>query len=151
MNGNPLRWVDPWGLATWPGSGSVSSPWGPRTDPNSGAQSFHNGADIRNPLGAPVVASDSGTVQITTGPHGENQIIIHNDDRSTSGYSHVDPSTQNGQHVNEGDPIGNTDVSGDSTGPHVHYTYKSPGSNTREDPMNHLLSENNYPSQSSCQ
>lgn len=145
---DPIGWIDPLGLQTWPGSGQVTSPFGWRTDPYTGERAFHNAADIANPVGDPVVASDSGTVISTTpSPNGANQVIIRNDDGSVSGYAHVNPSVQVGDHVNEGDSIGTTDRSGRSTGGHVHYTYRPAEGQPHENPLDHLPDQNNYPNQ----
>ncbi|MEK6589198.1 MAG: RHS repeat-associated core domain-containing protein [Nitrospinota bacterium] len=146
VGNNPMYWIDPWGLVIWPGSGIVTSPFGNRIDPITNAQSFHNGIDIGNPLGGAVVASDRGNViSITPSPNGANQIIIRNDDGSISGYAHTNPSVQVGQHINEGNVIGNTDLSGRSTGGHVHYTYRPSAGQPYQNPLNHLPTQNNYP------
>ncbi|MBI3595604.1 MAG: peptidoglycan DD-metalloendopeptidase family protein [Nitrospirae bacterium] len=144
---NPVIYFDPTGLTTWPGSGPVTSPFGPRDG------GLHNGVDIANGLGTPVVASDSGIVSpngtgFHAGPHGENQIVINNDGDGTSGYAHVTLTVVPGQHVNEGDVIGFTDNSGNARGNgHVHYTFKScQGCNDYENPVeHHLPKNNNYP------
>ena len=129
--------VDPSGLVTWPGSGVVTSEFGEITATRGNRP--HNGIDISNPLGGKVVASDSGTV-ISTAPssNGTNQVIILNNDGSVSGYAHVSSTLAKGQRVSEGEIVGTTDVSGLSTGPHIHYTYKPNRNSSRIDPRVHL-------------
>jgi RHS repeat-associated protein len=80
---DPINQIDPTGLTTYPAAGPVTSGFGPRTDPLTGTQSFHPGTDMANPWGAPVVASDSGTVISTSpSPTGANQVIVLNNDGS---------------------------------------------------------------------
>jgi RHS repeat-associated protein len=151
VRNNPLLLIDPLGLQTWPGSGPITSPFGPR------GSGFHNGIDVRNPRGGPVPAYRSGTV-ISTDPapcrdprcNGPtNQVLIQHPDGSITGYGHTDPSVHPGQGVQEGQPIGETDMSGRSTGPHVHFTYRpGPNATPRDAPVNplpHLPPTNNYP------
>jgi len=54
---------------------------------------------------------------------GGDQIVIHNDDGSISGYAHTGSISglSVGQHVNEGDIIGQSNGSG-NVKPHLHYT-----------------------------
>jgi RHS repeat-associated protein len=142
---DPINQIDPTGLQTWPGSGRVTSGFGYRVHPITGERRFHNGIDIANPVRAPVLSTEGGTVISTaTGPNGEDQIIIRNDDGSISGYAHTDPSVTVGQHVYEGEPIGVTDLSGLSTGGHVHYTYRSAKGQPHTNPLYHLPKANNY-------
>jgi RHS repeat-associated protein len=158
VGSDPINFTDPLGLQTWPGAGPVTSAFGNRTHPTTGEPDFHNGVDIENLVGGDVLASDSGVVISTTpSPSGANQILVQNNDGSVSGYAHVHPSVQVGQAVKEGDPIGRTDLSGRSTGGHVHYTWRPGGQNTPpQNPLNHLPTQNNYrkppqnPSQKPC-
>lgn len=140
VQNNPVNWTDPWGLASWPANGRVSSPFGPRVHPVTGeVNSFHNGIDITNPVGKSIVASDSGTVvSIKPSPSGANQVIMKNDDGSISGYGHVKPGVVVNQRVSEGACLGTTDLSGRSTGGHVHYTFRPRKGAPHIDPLGHL-------------
>ena len=84
---NPLRWIDPFGLVTWPTGYHVTiSPFGPRP------RGPHSGQDIRNRLGMPVYTSDSGTVIKVWYDQkwgGGNSILIWGDDGSNYGYAHT--------------------------------------------------------------
>jgi len=140
---DPINRTDPFGLQTWPGRGRVTSSFGYRTNPIPG---FHYGIDIENPVGGSVVASHSGVViAVNTSPTGANQILIRHEDGSISGYAHVTASVKVGQQVSEGEMIGMTDLSGRSTGGHVHYTYRPAEGQSRIDPLTILPKENNYP------
>ena len=141
VDNGPIVWIDPWGLTGFPVGGpiSISSPFGYRIHPITGQSQFHNGVDIPNPVGATVYATDPGTVISTrTSPSGGTQVIIQNNNGSISGYAHVDPSVQVGQQVNQGDPIGATNLTGLSTGGHVHYTYRPGANQPRVNPLLHL-------------
>lgn len=119
-------------------SGEVSSKFGKRVDPITGvAGAEHKGIDIRNPDGVGVVASESGTVSsIKPGTkHGENQVKILNRDGTESICAHTKPSVNVGDHVYSGDAIGNTDRSGRSTGPHLHYGIFDPKTGKYIDPL----------------
>lgn len=151
VRNNPLLLIDPLGLQTWPGSGPVTSGFGPR------GTGYHNGIDIRNPEGSPVAAYGPGTViSVTPAPCRDprcngptNQVLIRHPDGSITGYGHTTPSVNVGQGVGEGDAIGATDLSGRSTGPHVHFTYRpGPNATVRTPPVNprpSLPPQNNYP------
>ena len=137
MGGNPVNYIDPLGLTTWPANGRVTSEFGVIENIRNGQP--HNGIDIRNRMGNPVVASDSGTVvSVTPSSNGTHQLIIRNDDGSISGYAHVSPTVNVRQHVDEGSAIGLTDISGRSSGPHLHYTFRPSSDDPRVDPRTHL-------------
>jgi len=154
VRNSPSQLIDPLGLTTWPGQGSVRSGYGYRDQPQPG---FHYGIDIRNNYGAPVVASDSGRVVNTTpvactkpsagppcnGPY--NQVTIEHPDGSQTRYFHTYPYLTPGSPVDEGQIIGHTDLSGKTTGPHVHYEYRPPGGSGWIDPSGHLSGANPYP------
>ena len=131
------------GTATvWPGNhNKINSKFGPREDPNHpGSEEFHPGLDIKNEVGDPVLASDSGTVtNVRPCSGGETRVEITHRDGSKSTYLHTTPSESMkvGDYVIAGDTIGITDLSGHSTGGHIHYEYRTPDG-TRVDPMPHL-------------
>lgn len=140
-NANPISNTDPFGLTTWPGDGRVRSNFG---DQERGVRSQpHQGIDIANPLGGQVRASDAGTVVSTAnGPGGEHQVILRMADGTTLGYSHVAGTVHVGDQVAEGQSIGTTDVSGHSTGPHIHYSVRPGPGQARVDPLTHLPARN---------
>jgi len=118
------------------GDGKINSPYGPR---QRGSKTFHYGVDISNPLGGNVVATDSGeVVNISPTSTGETRVEIVHIDGSKSTYLHVAPSVKKGQRVSAGDVIGSTDMSGDSSGPHIHYGYRRSENGPYVDPMEHL-------------
>jgi RHS repeat-associated protein len=148
---DPINQADPTGLTTWPGGGRVTSGFGYRTHPLTGERSFHNGVDIANPVGGQVLSSDNGTViAVYSNARGGNQILIRNDDGSISGYAHTEATVTVGERVREGDPIGITNLSGESTGGHVHYTYRAARGQPHTNPLDHLPAQNNYYKQAPC-
>jgi RHS repeat-associated protein len=141
---NPITFLDPLGLTTWPGRGGVTSSFGHRGGRFPG---FHNGVDIANSNGTPVVASNDGVVlHVTPNQRGGNQVAIQHPDGSKTVSSHTRPLVKPGDMVSEGQPIGCTDVSGRTTGSVVHFIYYPPGSNNPADPIKRYLPpKNNYP------
>lgn len=137
-NNSALNFWDPFGLTTWPTNYPVvTDPFG-TIEPIRGGR-IHKGEDIRNPMGGVVCASDSGTViGIRRANRGDDQIVIRNDDGSISGYAHTGAVSglSVGQHVNEGDVIGQSNGSG-NVHPHLH---RECPSCPQIDPAEHLPS-----------
>jgi murein DD-endopeptidase MepM/ murein hydrolase activator NlpD len=113
----------------------VKSPFGARKAPKKGASTAHNGIDFRNPLGSSVFATQDGIAHVFRTPRGGNSIAVRNDDGSRSGYAHSRATVADGSSVHAGQAIGVSDGSGNSTGPHLHYTYTPPHSLSMTDPM----------------
>lgn len=129
-----------------PAEGRVSSAYGTR------AGGFHAGIDIATGgKSAPVHASFAGTIEkIVRGrKHGDrsasnqlapgrtgNGLIIRNPDGERQLYGHVEvpASLRVGSKVDVGDKLGVTDLSGNTTGHHVHYEEWTRSGATR-DPM----------------
>jgi len=149
---NPITFLDLLGLTTWPGRGNgIVSGFGAARGTRS-----HNGADIRNPNGSAVVASDDGVVLHTKpSKFGGNQVAILHSDGSRTVYSHTAAIVKPGDRVREGQPIGCTDTSGNQMGHgnHVHYIYYPSSASTPADPADHLANATPYPKsvdQSAC-
>ena len=98
----------------------VTSPWGYRTLPFAG---FHYGVDWGCPSGTSVKATSSGTV-ILAGWNGTQGIAVHirHTDGTISRYAHLNAVTVTyGQTVMQGQQIGLSGNTGNSTGPHLHF------------------------------
>ena len=96
---------------------------------------MHKGVDWACPVGTTVRASSAGTViqASYSGGYGNNVVISHPDGRMTR-YAHNSKLlVQVGQHVNQGDVLGITGSTGNSTGPHLHFEVTENGS--RIDPF----------------
>lgn len=113
----------------WPTNNTrvVTSPYGERWCPFHGYES-HNGADIDAARGSAVLAAKSGRVIQAgwNGGYGISVMIAHSDGITTL-YGHMsDWNVSEGQTVSQGEVIGWCGSTGNSTGPHIHYTmYKN--------------------------
>jgi murein DD-endopeptidase MepM/ murein hydrolase activator NlpD len=107
----------------WPARGPISSPFGYRINPFSGQRTFHSAIDIVVNRGTPVKATREGKVA-DTGYNAVfgNYVIIRHADGYQSLYAHLDTIlTRKGASVNQGEVIGRSGNTGQSTGPHLHF------------------------------
>jgi murein DD-endopeptidase MepM/ murein hydrolase activator NlpD len=86
--------------------------------------SRHSGIDLAAPTGSPILAADSGYVQIvgwdSTG-YG-NMILLNHGNGFLTRYGHLSAfNVEAGQSVRRGDLIGRVGTTGHSTGPHLHF------------------------------
>ncbi|KAE8763987.1 M23 family metallopeptidase [Georgenia thermotolerans] len=119
----------------------VTSGYGMRWYPITGGYWMHLGSDLRSACGNPQVAAAGGTVTAVkphpNGTHG-NQVIINHGYLGGSSYvtvyNHLSRfAVRAGQHVSQGQVIGNTGATGNVTGCHVHFEVWKNGSSI--DPM----------------
>lgn len=115
-------------LFIWPVSGRITSYYGYRRSPFTGKRQFHNGIDIKANMGVPIRAAMSGRVTSTgyDNVFGNYVIINHHSGYRTL-YGHMSViRTRAGAYVGTGERIGDIGSTGQSTGPHVHFTvYKN--------------------------
>jgi murein DD-endopeptidase MepM/ murein hydrolase activator NlpD len=128
------------GTYTWPTPGyrAITSPYGMRYHPILKDRRMHTGVDIGAPMGATIVAADSGTVihAGTMGGYGQTLVIDHSNGISTL-YAHQSRFlVGNGASVEKGQAIGKVGSTGWSTGPHLHFEVRINGSYT--DPMPYI-------------
>ena len=119
----------------------VTSPFGMRTSPISGQWKMHTGIDLASPLGSNVFACKSGTVAqcIKMNPVFGNYIVIRHDEKMSSVYAHLSdfaPKIQAGAKVAKGETIGHVGLTGQTTGPHLHFEIRMDGK--AEDPAKML-------------
>lgn len=107
----------------WPVRGFITSEFGRRTSPIYGTQQFHQGLDIANATGTPVVAPANGTIAEAGYSSGYGRYIkIQHGYGMVTLYGHLSKSlVHGGQRVKKGERIGNVGNTGSSTGPHLHY------------------------------
>jgi murein DD-endopeptidase MepM/ murein hydrolase activator NlpD len=119
-------------LFLWPVRGRITSSYGYRRSPFNGARSFHSGLDIAAVRGTPIRAAMSGRVSSVgyDNTFGNFVVITHQAGYRTL-YGHMDSyNVRSGAYVNAGDQIGEVGSTGQSTGPHVHFTVYKNGATT---------------------
>jgi len=116
-------------LFIWPVYGAITSYYGWRRDPfNRSRRHLHNGIDIKGNTGTPIRAAMAGRVSAVgyDSVFGNYVIISHHSGyRTLYGHMHV-IRTKTGAYVSQGERIGDVGNTGQSTGPHLHFTvYKN--------------------------
>jgi murein DD-endopeptidase MepM/ murein hydrolase activator NlpD len=117
------------GSFSWPVTGPITSPFGWRSSPFNGSPDFHPGLDIAAPTGTTVTAAAGGTVIMAQwyGGYGNYILIDHGGGYST-GYGHLSAIyVSNGQVVKRGQAIGAVGMTGEATGPHLHFEVRIDG------------------------
>jgi murein DD-endopeptidase MepM/ murein hydrolase activator NlpD len=113
----------------WPVSGQVTSEFGLRPSPRAGGSRHHPGMDIGAPPGARVEASAAGVVTFAGGSRGYGRMVVvdHGGDLKTV-YAHLATIfAREGQSVRQGDLVGTVGMTGNTTGPHLHYEVRFRG------------------------
>jgi len=123
----------------WPvDSRYITSTMGGRTSPGGIGSTNHKGTDIgRVGYTSEIYAAKSGTVIISTysSSYG-NYVVISHGSGNTTLYGHMSKRKVNvGQRVKQGDVIGITGSTGNSTGPHLHFEITE--NNVRVNPLSH--------------
>uniref|UniRef100_B0T7Q1 Peptidase M23B n=1 Tax=Caulobacter sp. (strain K31) TaxID=366602 RepID=B0T7Q1_CAUSK len=103
----------------------ITSGFGPRLHPLLGYTRMHRGVDLAAPIGTPVLAAGDGVVEAVgwDGGYGRRILLRHADGYETL-YGHLSaagPAAEVGARVRQGQVIGWTGVSGQATGPHLHF------------------------------
>jgi len=99
------------------------------TQARAGGARRHDAIDIMAPVGRPVIASASGTVEklfFSAGGGGTSAYVRSEDGRWIYYYAHLSayaPGLREGQKVRRGSPIGYVGFSGNANpaGPHLHF------------------------------
>lgn len=125
---SPMQGSTPDGrTVVFPTSGTLTSTYGSRWG------THHNGIDVANSIGTPIVAVMDGEV-ISSGPaqgYG-NWIRIQHDNGEISVYGHMQASSLLvgvGERVTAGQQIASIGNEGQSTGPHLHFEIWPDGAN----------------------
>ena len=105
---------------------NVSSGLGPRRAPLPGASTNHGGIDIPVAIGTAVSAPADGVVEVSgVRGRGGKTLIIRHADGSTTGFAHLDNiNVKAGDTVSQGQVVAASGNTGNSTGPHLHWTYR---------------------------
>lgn len=116
----------------WPVNGTLTSPFGYRWG------RLHAGIDISVPEGTPIRAAKSGSVVLAayTGGYGNYTCVDHGGGVSSC-YAHQSGfAASAGESVSQGDVIGYSGNTGNSTGPHLHFEIRVNGQPV--DPLGYL-------------
>jgi murein DD-endopeptidase MepM/ murein hydrolase activator NlpD len=85
---------------------------------------FHDGLDLAAPLGSPVFAAAAGLVTFA-GPEADGAVVVRiaHGDGSETLYGHLAPDlkVQVGAAVAAGEQLGQVGMTGNTTGPHLHF------------------------------
>ncbi len=128
----------PTGNFRWPCNGVITSYFGYRDVDVAGASSFHNALDIANYTGAPIYASDGGTVVHSGWGGGYGYLVkVDHGNGFVTYYAHCSELYVSvGDHVYQGQHIAAMGSTGISSGSHCHFGILKNG--TWVDPLNYL-------------
>ena len=123
----------------WPVQGWVTSGFGFRTNPFTGLTQMHEGLDISNRVGTPIIAPANGIVSDVGNDIAVGKVVvIFHGFGMTSRYGHLHKVfVKVGQRVKRGDKIAEVGMTGKTTGPHLHYEVKINGISVN--PLRYIL------------
>ena len=112
-----------------PVTGKITSKYGYRQHPVTGENKLHNGVDIGVTSGTSVLSPWDGTVNnVYSNAAGGKQILIDHTNGYTTGYAHLSEQLVTaGQTVAAGQVIAKSGNTGQTTGPHLHFTLRKNG------------------------
>jgi len=113
----------------WPATGWVTSGFGSRTNPLTGLTEMHEGMDISNRVGTGVIAPADGIVSdIKNDPAYGNIMVVSHGFGITSRFGHLSKVlVKIGQKVKRQNRIAEMGMTGQTTGPHLHYEVRING------------------------
>ena len=116
-----------------PGGGSFQCPvtgsaytdsYGPR------GSGFHYGIDMFAPMGTPLVAVKAGSVRFVPNEgDGGNTVYLSADDGNVYFYAHLSSFVGGARSVAQGEVVGLVGMTGNATGPHLHFEIRIGGAN----------------------
>ena len=120
------------GAFVWPAPSYsyISSEFGYRVHPIYGRTIFHSGLDMAAPSGSPILAAADGVVVAATYESSMgNYVMINHGDGLYTIYMHASALyVSSGQEVSAGEQIAAVGSTGNSTGPHLHFSVRLNGS-----------------------
>lgn len=102
----------------------ITSGFGMRMHPLLGYSKMHKGVDFGAPIGTPIFAAGSGTIDEIGFKNGYGRYIrIRHNGLFATAYAHMSrfANLYRGAHVTQGQVIGYVGMSGRATGPHLHF------------------------------
>ncbi len=122
------------GTLIWPMHGTLTQEFGCTgfswEPPLGSCAHFHNGIDLAAPIYTPIRAAGHGRV-VYAGPLSDGAwvVIIAHSQQLVTLYGHLDnryhpPTVRAGQFVTQGQVIGYEGMTGNTTGPHLHWSVK---------------------------
>lgn len=114
-----------------PDYSSISQGYGKRIHPITKEEKLHNGVDFAAPKGSNVYSAYDGVV-VSTGYdlNKGHHILIENENGIEAEYHHLEAIVaSSGQTVKKGELIGLVGMTGNATGPHLHFELKINGEN----------------------
>ncbi|MDE2029997.1 MAG: M23 family metallopeptidase, partial [Alphaproteobacteria bacterium] len=109
----------------------ITSRFGMRFHPILGYSRMHQGVDFGAPMGTPIFAAGSGTVDYIGWVHGYGRYIrLRHGTHLETVYAHMSRFNKNlyrGAHVKQGEVIGYVGMTGLATGPHLHFEIRVNG------------------------
>ena len=122
------------GTLIWPMHGTLTQEFGCTgfswEPPLGSCAHFHNGIDLAAPIYTPIRAAGHGRV-VYAGPLSDGAwvVIIAHSQQLVTLYGHLDnryhpPTVRAGQFVTQGQVIGYEGMTGNTTGPHLHWAVK---------------------------
>lgn len=105
-----------------PLTGILSSGFGERESTSDIISTNHTGVDIATKSGTEIKASHSGIITMAKNFSTYGNCIMINDGKLTTVYAHCSQiDVTEGQKVTQGDVIGKVGMTGNATGPHLHF------------------------------
>lgn len=131
-------YIGPSGLQ-WPSDTTdITDYFGDRESPGGIGSTYHQGVDIGAPYGSPVYAAGDGSASIAgwNGGYGNTVKLDHGNGLATM-YAHMsEVLTSVGANVGQGQAVGLVGSTGNSTGPHIHFSVLVNGEQV--DPMQYF-------------
>ena len=124
--------------SVWPTRGWITGTFGCRLSPQTGQFEMHEGIEISNSVGTPIVAAADGLITTvgTDADHGRMVVLCHGHGIVTRYGQLGEVEVEIGQKVRRGQVIGKMEATGYSTGPYLYYEVRVNGIPT--DPRRYL-------------
>lgn len=111
-----------------PVDGTITSNFGNRESNNPIISSYHTGLDIGNKIGTEIHAAHGGKVIMAKEYSSYGNCVMIENDKLITVYAHCALiKVKEGQNVNKGDIIATVGMTGNATGPHLHFEVRFDG------------------------